>query len=309
MSCLGIDVSKETLSCFHAGVTREFPNSRDALDQVKAFAPDADSWCMEATGRYHLRVAGYGVSVGKTVLVVNPGRAKKYLSFVSDRVKSDAVDARSLSRLGEREGENLRKYRPITPAVVRARDLMAARRVLVQSRVSLGQVRLETGDEGGHLQEAIAAADAAEKAIRAKLADVLKDFPAYRHLLEIPGVGPLSAAVAVCTLERGEFATSDALVAYAGLDPRVRESGTFRGKRKLSHQGDAELRTIIFMAARAGARTETWKDYYQKQLDKGLSTTAATAILARKMLRLIWAVYKQNRPYIPKSQMALDNKT
>jgi hypothetical protein len=42
-----------------------------------------------------------------------------------------------------------------------------------------------------------------------------------------------------------------------------------------------------------------WKPYYEAQLAKGLSKTAATVILARKMVRVAFAVYKADRPFDP----------
>lgn len=42
-----------------------------------------------------------------------------------------------------------------------------------------------------------------------------------------------------------------------------------------------------------------WRPYYETQLAKGLSATAATVILARKMVRIAFALYKQDRPFDP----------
>lgn len=309
MQSLGIDVSKHSLKCAFSGEVREFENSSAGHVALLNWAGGAGIWCMEATGRYHEGVAHLGYRHGIRTVVVNPGQAKKYLQFVTPRSKTDKVDAEALARLGEREGENLRPFKPVPEAIAAARDILVRRRALVESRVSLEQVAEEAGDPSGHLASAIRALKTSVSELEKELVKALRGYDSYQHLLSIPGIGPMSAAILVCTLEKGEFVTSDSLVAYAGLDPRANDSGRHRGRRALSHHGDAQLRTILFMAARAAARQKEWKPYYVAQLEKGLPTTAATVILARKLLRVAWSVYRQKSPFIHKRTVTLDNPT
>ena len=306
MVSVGIDVSKAKISCAYKGQVREFVNGEAGFGQLEAWAQDAATWCMEATGRYHDALARFAFNLGRRCLVVNPGQAKKYLGFVAGRSKTDKVDALGLARLAEQEGENLRAYKPVPEQIVNARDVLVRRRALVESRVSLRQVADEVGDPSGHLKAAVAEIEAACKALDKELETSLKGYCGYEHLLSIPGIGPVSASLLVCALERGEFETSDSLVAFAGLDPRASDSGNKRGKRRLSHHGDAQLRSALFMAARAGARLQIWKPYYESQLAKGLSSTEATVILSRKLTRVAWSVYKQNSPFVDKR---LDSQT
>ena len=88
-------------------------------------------------------------------------------------------------------------------------------------------------------------------------------------------------------------------MAATGLEPRPDDSGKKQGQRRLSKCGLALGRALLFNCARAGARMKVWRPYYQAQIAKGLSNTAATVILARKMVRVAFAVYKNNRPFNP----------
>lgn len=308
MHCLGIDVAKETLKCAYAGEIRDFANSPAGHAALLDWAGGAKIWCMEATGRYHEAIALAAYGKGIRTAVVNPGQAKKYLQFVSHRSKTDKVDAEALARLGEREGENLRAFKPVPEQVALARDILVRRKALVESKVSLQQVAGAAGDPQEHLATAIVAIKAMVRELEKELTKALRGYEGYKNLLTIPGIGPMSAAILVCTLERGEFVTSDSLVAFAGLDPRANDSGKHKGKRALSHHGDAQLRTILFMAARTAARLPEWKPYYVSQLAKGLASTAAAVILARKLLRVSWSVYKQKGPFITRTD-SLDKPT
>ena len=78
---------------------------------------------------------------------------------------------------------------------------------------------------------------------------------------------------------------------------RVRESGKFKGKRKLTKKGNPEIRRLLFNAARAGARTAQWKPYYDSLLERGLTTTAAAVAVARKIAKLAFALMRDQTEY------------
>ena len=307
MICVGIDVAKNTLACACQGQVKEFSNSQKGLQELDSWALGARTWCMEPTGRYHELAANYAHKSGKTCFVVNPARAKKYLGFVDGRAKTDKVDALALQRLAERESDSLRPFTPPSPMSLKARDLVVERRAVVESRVSLELVVSQTGDPGGHLAEATAALRKSEKELGKELLLLLNEHPSYQLLQTIPGIGPMSASLLVLALELGDFPTSDSLVAFAGLDPKASDSGQKRGRRKLSHQGNAELRSVLFMASRSASRHAHWAPYYQRHKDNGRASTEATVILARKILRTAWSVYKNNKPFETMSQ-GLANK-
>jgi transposase len=83
------------------------------------------------------------------------------------------------------------------------------------------------------------------------------------------------AALASCLTSK-RFDHPDRFVAYIGLDVRVRESGQRRGQRALSHQGDAELRRLLYLCALANVRskdaTNPFKAQYERERAKGLAT-------------------------------------
>jgi len=126
------------------------------------------------------------------------------------------------------------------------------------------------------------------------------DAPLHRTrslLQSIVGVGPQSSALLTSLLARVPFASSDALVAYSGLDPRANDSGRSRGRRRLSKRGDPALRRQMFMAAMSACHTSTFAATYQALRARGLKTTEALVILARKLLRIAFAVWRSGQPF------------
>ncbi|WP_028604701.1 transposase, partial [Ottowia thiooxydans] len=87
--------------------------------------------------------------------------------------------------------------------------------------------------------------------------------------------------------------SADAVVAFTGLDPRPNDSGNKTGQRRLSKRGWPEIRRLLYAAAMSAARTKTWNGFYHAQREKGLSTTAALIVLARKLLRVAFSLFKQ----------------
>ena len=103
----------------------------------------------------------------------------------------------------------------------------------------------------------------------------------------------------VATYHRGQFRNDDAFIAYMGMDVRVRESGLYRGQRKLSKKGDPELRRLLFNAAMQGRRHPHWEPYYLALRQRGLSSTAAFVALGRKLARLCFVLLRNEVDFDP----------
>ncbi|MBH1979278.1 MAG: IS110 family transposase, partial [Comamonadaceae bacterium] len=115
----------------------------------------------------------------------------------------------------------------------------------------------------------------------------------------ITGIGPQTTAVLAALLSRFEFANSDALVAYSGLDPRPNDSGTKRGRRRLSKKGPALLRRQMYLTGMSASHSKALKPLYQSIRAKGFATTEAFVILGRKLLRVAFAVWKGSEIFDP----------
>ena len=98
---------------------------------------------------------------------------------------------------------------------------------------------------------------------------------------------------------RGQFGRADAFIAFMGMDVRVRQSGQWRGRCKLTKQGDPEVRRLLFNAAMQGRRNPLWEPYYLSLRQRGMSTTAAFVALGRKLARVCFALLKNGIDFNP----------
>ena len=296
MDVAAFDVSKSELVYSHGALWGRFGNERSSICSYLESLPAGSTVAMEATGRYHLALAQLAYARGFRVVVANPRRVHSFIRSTSFRGKTDRTDAQALGLYVASQGEKLRSYAPACEQASKVRDLTRERQALADAKASLAQSLSLS-------KEALAAAgkglDEAIALIERELVAVLGQVPEYKLMLDIPGVGPVVAAGLLGLLMSYDFVSADSFVAFLGMDPRANDSGPREGKRYISGQGDALGRRLAFLAGMAGMRTPAWKEYAQKQRDKGLSGTETALIVGRKIARTAWSIYKRKTPFLP----------
>jgi transposase len=110
-------------------------------------------------------------------------------------------------------------------------------------------------------------------------------------------VGQQTAAALVNLFARVPFTSAESVVAYVGFDPRPNDSGTRTGRRHITKRGPSELRRLLYLVAQAAGRSRALKPVYQAIRDKGFSTTQALVILARRLLRVAFTIWKTGQRY------------
>jgi transposase len=111
--------------------------------------------------------------------------------------------------------------------------------------------------------------------------------PKIKGVLSIPELGPLTVAVMRAELgDLDRFSRMDQVVAYAGMDLRVRQSGKWKGQTKLSKRGSGHLRRILYLAALRSIRlpTSPFGIYYHRLVKRGMKKGMAVVAVMRKLL-------------------------
>jgi len=116
-------------------------------------------------------------------------------------------------------------------------------------------------------------------------------------LLSIPGMSYNQAAVIVgCIGDINRFQHSCQLLAYAGLDPSVIQSGNFQARStKMSKRGSGMLRySLVYSAHNVVKNNRTFRDYYELKRSQGKSHYCALGHVAHKLVRVIFKMLKSN---------------
>lgn len=298
---IGIDVAKAELVVGRAGQVSTLANEPAGIEQWMRSVPAGSVLAVEASGGYEQALLAAAHAAGLRCYLLNPADVRHYARAVGLRSKTDRVDALLLARYVQAEHAHLHPWQPPAP-VQRELDVLLKRRAV---RVKTGQqLRLALADQHGLLGSArplltqyAKLLAAVERQIRDKLGLLSGGAEQMRLLRSIPGIGWLNAAYLTNLFNRIEFVRSDSLVAFAGLDPRACDSGTMRGRRRLSKRGPALMRQLLYNGAMAAARSETFRSMKQTLVARGLPITAIYNIIARKLLRIALAVFKTQTPF------------
>ena len=142
--------------------------------------------------------------------------------------------------------------------------------------------------------------------IRVQMIEQASLSPIFSLLKSIPGVGELTAATILGEIgDITRFPTSKQLVAFAGLDPSVFESGKFKSKNnKISKRGSTYLRKALYQATVAGISKRSTGilnpvlyKFYSKKLSEGKPSKVAIVAASSKLLRIIYGIWTSKQPF------------
>ncbi len=139
------------------------------------------------------------------------------------------------------------------------------------------------------------------EALDCQILEYYEKFACYLHT--IPGIGMIGAATILAEIgDISRFKNSSSLIAFAGIDPTVRQSGEFNSTHNhMSKRGSPYLRHAIFLAATTCSfHNSPLNAYYKKKRDQGKHHLTATGAVARKLTTVIYAVLRDSKPYEPK---------
>jgi transposase len=315
MTVFGFDVAKDSVAV--AGLSEQalvlerhtLVNTEEVLrgflEGVKSRFPDAFA-VVESTADYHRPLALAGISQGVTVKLINPILTKQFTRSTVRKTKTDRTDAEIIAKLGlQGEGQAVTKetFAKAKTFVRTAQSLAHARQSLRRMQGRLTMLLPEEDSLIASLQEC---QDQLEKAVSLfrEAAQDSADASTEDLLRSIPGIGPVIATILIAeigTIER--FSSPEALVAYAGLDPKVRQSGTsLHHNAAITKRGSNTLRTALFQAASIARQHDPeLKAYYDTKRSQGRQYREATVAVARKIANRVYAVWKRNSKFIPKT--------
>lgn len=274
--------------------------TKTLLEQVKTQHPKLEVGC-EATGSYHNTVLRACLSLGISCRLLNPLTTKQYTKSTVRGRKTDRDDALSIARLVMRGEGSLVTAASMSPARNYVRLATKVQQHIHALRLQqryLSETTGEPAETGFSL--ALTALGQLTIDLRSR-ATLHVDPAAYQLLTSLVGIGPaIAVSLAAEIGDINRFASPKQLVAYAGLDPRVRQSGTvLRRNTKLTKRGSAELRYSLFLAANIARQHDLeLKAYYQKKRAEGRTYTEATVATARKVCNRVFAVLSRGTPYV-----------
>lgn len=311
MIYIGIDVAKDSLvgvRIDRSSRVKEIYTFKNTQTAIKQFLNSiCAKWkkltiASEATAEYHRVLALLCLERNIPFRLLNPITTKQFTRATVRKRKTDLTDAHVIAKLAQLGEGNLittDSFSLTKPAIRTAAKLSLLRQQikLMQQRVEQIGMEAELVKELQICMDTLTAAKVTYEhhviaAQNKKLATLLQT---------IPGIGPIGAATLIAEVsDIARFPSGKALVAFCGLDPKVKQSGKgLHHNTKLTKRGSPYMRRAIFFAANvAELHNPELKTYYQKKRDEGKFYKEATIAVARKLLYRVYAVWKRGTPYV-----------
>lgn len=254
----------------------------------------------ESTGLFHLPVVEASEHCTIPCRILNPILTKQFLKSSIRKRKTDREDAVVIAKLlAQSEGTLVTKRDINNPARVHGRALNKLTSMKTGCGMYLRTVEKRLGNIPPACTKVLKALEEAQEAM---IEQLLQETPIddRRFLESIPGIGPkLSLSILSEIGEIARFHSGDSLIAYAGLDPKIRQSGaTLLSVGRMTKRGSPHLRRALFLAANiARMHDPDLRAYYEKKRSEGKRHSAATCAVARKLTLRVFSVLKRRSEY------------
>ena len=297
---VGIDVSKHSLE-WVAGCEGAIHHLRNEprpitglVHRLLSLAPERV--LVESTGGYERLLVAKLAEAGLPVVVTNPRRVRSFGEGMGMLAKTDRIDARLLALFGE-------KVRPPIRPISQGRDRLladlVARRRQVMALIVAEKNRRDTASDPVRrlmaplLRQLEQHLEKLDDRIETLLLEDPERAELHELLQTVPGVGPGVARTLLVDLpELGHLGRRE-IAALVGVAPFARDSGTFRGIRRI-RGGRASVRTVLYLAAMSAARfNPLLRAFYQRLRNAGKPPKLAFVAVARKLLTILNAVARE----------------
>ncbi len=323
---IGIDISKDTFHVCMGSITEKqqtqlmsqtfFRNNqkgfKDFFSWYKKYQiSDVSLYCvMEATGVYYEDLAYFLTENKQEVCVLLPNKTKYFAKSLDSKTKTDKVDAAMLCRIG------LERVLPVwqmpSTLMKEIKSLCREHRNLKGQGVKI-KVRLHAYNHSHKpAKHSIKRLKQQLRLIEKQIIEVEKELRDYvkqdQYLLakveNIEKVKGLSFQTIITVIaETNGFAAIEnakQLASYSGLDIVMNQSGKYSGRTRVSKKGNKHIRTALYLPAMSSIRYNVrLKQFYQNIMLKHTCGKVGVIAVARKLLILIYTLWKNNTTYDP----------
>ena len=328
----GIDISKDSFTvCFgtlddtlNQKISKSFTFSNNVkgfktliksvnnIDVFRSEDKNIPLWfVIEATGVYYENLAYFLTENNFSVSVILPNKTKNFFKTLKNKSKTDSLDAEGLTQYGlEKQLDRWQAPSPIFKELKElTRELNSVTIMIVQLKNKLHakehshNANLQTVNR---LSQQIAFFKKQQKLIEKQIKDLVKSDKdlndRIKKIITADGVGFKTAVTVICETNGFELIQNQRqLTSYVGYDPKHNDSGSFKGKTRISKKGNKYLRNAVYLPALAATRcNEALKAFYKRLCISKNNKKIALVAVARKLLILIYTLWKKNQVFDPK---------
>lgn len=322
---VGIDVAKDSFVASFATLkegqivdfksTKKFENNLKGHKELFSWANKQKkesveiNFTMEATGVYYEHLAFFLFEKKQKIHVVLPNKAKKFGESLDIKSKTDKIDSKILAQMGvERKLKiwnlcslRLRTIRTLT----RERQQLVKEKSIIKNQIHAEKHKAEPLHSTLlRMSNRLNFISSQVKVIEKEIKDEVEKDENLKMKLEkimtIPGLSFISIITVIAETKGFVDITSvKQLSSYAGYDVSIRESGKWKGRSRISKQGNSNIRAILYMPTICSIKyNSTNNKFYERVTKNKVNGLIAITALQRKNLGLIYTLWKNNSEYI-----------
>ena len=291
---VGVDTGKFQLDIFirplgiYFTVANDDQGIKQAINTIKKYSPERI--VTEATGRLEMPFVLACSKAKLPFVVANPIHIKRFAGAIGQRAKTDKLDAQLIAHYGETIKPPLSTLKP--DSMQSMSDLVARRnQLLTMQTMEKNRLQIMPKELATTIKPVLTVIKKQIEKIEKKITDLIQSCPEYQAKNEIlqsmKGIGKIASASLISNLPELGNISSKQTATLVGVVPMNRESGRYKGKRKIQG-GRHQVRTVLFMAMMSAIQSNpVFKEAYHRLVNSGKPKKVAIIACDRKMIVIL----------------------
>lgn len=291
---VGVDTGKHQLDIYirpldiYFTVSNDEKGIKEAVKNIKQYKPTRI--VIEATGRLEMPFVIACAKANLPFVVANPIHIKRFAGAIGQRAKTDKLDSQLIAHYAEAIKPSLSTLKP--DVMQSMSDLVARRnQLLAMQTMEKNRLQILPKELAMTIKPILTAFKNQIEKIEDKILSLIESCPEYQAKNEIlqsmKGIGKIASASIISNLPELGYMTNKQASALIGVAPINKESGRFKGQRKIQG-GRHQIRTVLYMAMMSAIQSNpVFKETYQRLVAAGKPKKVALIACVRKMIVIL----------------------
>lgn len=291
---VGVDTGKHQLDIYirpldiYFTVSNDEKGIKEAVKSIKAHRPTRI--VIEATGRLEMPFVIACAKANLPFVVANPIHIKRFAGAIGQRAKTDKLDSQLIAHYAEAIKP---KLSTLKPEIMQSMSDLVARRnqLLAMQTMEKNRIQILPKELAMTIKPILTALKNQIEKIEGKIISLIESCPEYQAknkiLQSMKGIGKIASASIISNLPELGYMTNKQASALIGVAPINKESGRFKGQRKIQG-GRHQIRTVLYMAMMSAIQSNpVFKETYQRLVTAGKPKKVTLIACVRKMIVIL----------------------
>jgi len=307
---IGIDISKSSIDVYDGKKSYKFENNEDGFKKIIFLVKDLKEtvFIFEPTGIYSYALTEFCDKKNINCVIVSPKVSRDFARSLKVRSKTDKIDAKVLYKYQSHVEPSMIKVPKVNHHAIKIQEMLNSYELLKSTTQQFKNQLESISDNNKNLirltNKMIKLHEIEADKLFSKIEKLLISDESikrkYEAMLTIPAIKNKSALYLISFFLKYPLANAKEMTALVGLDPVMRDSGTYRGKQRISKHGGQQLRNLLFLPTLCSLRfNDRIKVFYTRLTSNAKSKKLAVIAAMRKLILMAFSIFKSEQNYQP----------